>query len=53
VPPAENCLVFEKNVKAAGGKITLIGKENCGHHPHSLKDPKPIVDFVLKHTPRK
>ncbi|MEK6194215.1 MAG: alpha/beta hydrolase, partial [Deltaproteobacteria bacterium] len=50
VPPAENCLLFEKNFKAAGGNITLIGKENCGHHPHSLKDPKPIVDFVLKHT---
>jgi hypothetical protein len=21
-----------------------------GHHPHSLKDPAPIVEFVLKHT---
>ena len=50
VPPAENCLLFEKNFKAAGGNITLIGKENCGHHPHSLKDPKPIVDFVLMNT---
>jgi hypothetical protein len=23
------------------------------HHPHSLKDPAPIVDFVLKHTATK
>jgi pimeloyl-ACP methyl ester carboxylesterase len=50
VPPVENCLVFEKRFKAAGGTITMIGKEDCGHHPHSLKDPKPIVDFVMKHT---
>jgi len=28
----------------------VISKPNCDHPPHSLKDPKPIVDFVLKHT---
>ncbi len=50
VPDFENCLIFEKNFKAAGGDIVMIGKENCGHHPHSLKDPKQIVDFVLKNT---
>ncbi len=52
VPPAENCLVFEKNFKAAGGEIIMIGKDKCGHHPHSLKDPKRIVDFILKHSGR-
>lgn len=50
VPPDENCLVFEKNFKAAGGEIIMIGKDNCGHHPHSLKAPKQIVDFILKHS---
>ena len=50
VPDFENCLVFEKNFKAAGGSIIMIGKEKCGHHPHSLKDPKRIVDFVVKHS---
>lgn len=50
VPDSENCLVFEKNFKAAGGDIIMIGKDKCGHHPHSLKDPKRIVDFVLKHS---
>ena len=34
------------------GKITVIEKPGIGHHPHSLKDPAPIVDFVLKHAPR-
>jgi len=24
-----------------------------GHHPHSLQDPTPIVDFVLKNSGRK
>jgi hypothetical protein len=28
----------------------LIVKKGIGHHPHSLKDPKPIVDFILQHT---
>jgi pimeloyl-ACP methyl ester carboxylesterase len=50
VPAAENCLLFAKHFKAAGGEITVIGKDNCGHHPHSLKDPKRIVEFVLKHS---
>jgi len=50
VPDAENCLVFERNFKAAGGDIIMIGKDKCGHHPHSLKDPKRIVDFILKHS---
>ncbi|OZB92312.1 alpha/beta fold hydrolase [Paenibacillus sp. XY044] len=29
--------------------ITVFGKEGCGHHPHGLPDPKPIVDFIMKH----
>jgi len=36
--------------KALGGPITVIVKPGVGHHPHSLKDPQPIVDFVYKHT---
>jgi hypothetical protein len=23
------------------------------HHPHSLRDPQPIVDFILQHSIRK
>lgn len=48
VPLAENTAIVEKCYKALGGPITVIVKPGVGHHPHSLKDPKPIVDFVLK-----
>ncbi|NIG54829.1 G-D-S-L family lipolytic protein [Chitinophaga sp. Cy-1792] len=47
VPVAENTAPFEKAVKAAGGDITVIHKPGMGHHPHSLPNPKPIVDFIL------
>ncbi|HEY3897121.1 MAG TPA: alpha/beta hydrolase [Chthoniobacter sp.] len=30
-----------------GGRISVMIKEGFGHHPHSLQDPKPIVDFIL------
>ena len=49
VPVADNTAVIEKRYKALGGNITVIRKPGIGHHPHSLEDPKPIVDFVLKH----
>ena len=50
VPYAENTEILAKNFKDAGGKIELILKEGVGHHPHSLKDPQPIVDFILQNT---
>ena len=50
VPVSENTAVLEKRYKALGGSIKVILKDGVGHHPHSLKDPKPIVDFILKHT---
>ena len=53
VPIDENSLIIEKRYKELGGSFTLISKPNCGHHPHSLPDPAPIVEFVLKHTPTK
>ena len=48
VPYKENTELLAKKFKEAGGTIELIRKEGVGHHPHSLKDPKPIVDFILK-----
>ncbi len=48
VPHDENTTLLAENFKKAGGTIELIGKEGVGHHPHSLQDPKPIVDFILK-----
>jgi len=48
VPPTENTDLLSEQFKAAGGMIELIGKEGVGHHPHSLADPAPILDFILK-----
>ena len=48
VPVAENSDVIEKRYKKLGGSIEVIRKPGIGHHPHSLKEPKPIVDFVLR-----
>ena len=49
VPPAENTLVVKERYEALGGTIDLIVKEGVGHHPHSLEDPAPIVDWILAH----
>lgn len=50
VPIEENTYLLEKTYKEAGGEIKIIMKEGIGHHPHSLKDPAPIVQFILLHT---
>ena len=50
VPLAENTGLFEKRYRELGGTIEVILKPGVGHHPHSLKDPTPIVDFLLKHA---
>lgn len=50
VPIDENTYKLAEVYRAAGGKIELIVKKGIGHHPHSLKDPTPIVDFILKNS---
>lgn len=52
VPVCENTAVLEKAYRALGGSIQVIHKPGVGHHPHSLEDPAPIVDFILLHAPR-
>lgn len=52
VPYAENTALLAENFRAAGGTIELIGKKGIGHHPHSLKDPEPIVVFILNSIER-
>lgn len=48
VAPEENTMLFEQKVKALKGKITVIYKPGAKHHPHSLPNPTPIVEFILK-----
>ena len=48
VPVAENTTIAEKRYQKLGGVFEVIQKEGVGHHPHSLKDPAPIVSFILR-----
>ncbi len=50
VPVAENTAILEARYRELGGSIEVIHKPGVGHHPHSLEDPQPIVDFITKHT---
>lgn len=50
VPVSENTGPFEQKIKDAGGLVNVVHKPGIGHHPHSLQNPKPIVDFVLRAT---
>ena len=47
VPVEENTAIFEKKMEELGHPITVIHKAGIGHHPHSLNNPKPIVQFIL------
>jgi lysophospholipase L1-like esterase len=50
VPMEENTLSFEQKVKDLHGNIRIIHKPGFKHHPHSLPDPTPIVEFFLAST---
>lgn len=39
-------LPMEAIYQQLGGRISVMIKEGYGHHPHSLKDPKVIADFI-------
>jgi hypothetical protein len=41
-----NALVVENIYQQLGGRVSMMIKEGYGHHPHSLRDPKPIADFI-------
>jgi pimeloyl-ACP methyl ester carboxylesterase len=50
VPMAENTDILAERYRTLGGSIQVISKAGVGHHPHSLTDPAPIVDFILAHA---
>jgi lysophospholipase L1-like esterase/pimeloyl-ACP methyl ester carboxylesterase len=52
VPVAENIDLVEKRYRELGGVIAVIRKPGGKHHPHSLPDPAPIVDFAVKAVAR-
>lgn len=49
VPGDENWQPFKALLEECGADVELILKPGQDHHPHSLPDPTPIVEFVLKH----
>ncbi len=48
VPYEKNGRLLETAYREADVPSLFIGKEGCGHHPHSLEDPAPIVDFLTQ-----
>jgi pimeloyl-ACP methyl ester carboxylesterase len=50
VPPAENALVVAERYARLGGTVDVIHKPGCGHHPHGLDDPAPVVAFLVRHA---
>ena len=50
VPFEENGGLLARAYREAGVANLVIGKQGCGHHPHGLDDPKPIVDFILEYS---
>ena len=49
VPVRENTDIIERRYRELGGTIQVIRKPGVEHHPHSLANPEPIVDFILGH----
>ena len=48
VPFVENSAILERKYMKYKGNIKVIVKPGVGHHPHSLEDPQPVVDFIFE-----
>nr|WP_068886706.1 alpha/beta hydrolase [Pedobacter panaciterrae] len=46
----KNTLPIENIYLQMGGRMTVLVKEGTAHHPHSLRDPGLIVDWVVKNV---
>ncbi len=42
--------IYYENYKKVSDKIEAIIKPGCDHHPHSLADPAPVVEFIEKYA---
>ena len=49
VPYEENGILIDNIYKDNNCTIETIIKEGGDHHPHSLEDNRPIIDFILKY----
>jgi pimeloyl-ACP methyl ester carboxylesterase len=48
VPHKENSELVYNRYKELGGPVERVVKPGEDHHPHGLKDPKPIVEYFEK-----
>ncbi len=51
VPFRENMALLRDRYQQLGAPVELIIKPGADHHPHSLDNPEPIVDFILRNQP--
>lgn len=51
VPFKENSKLLFDRYRSLGGQIELILKPGVSHHPHSLENPSPVVDFIIRNQP--
>lgn len=52
VPFEQHTAELARRYRKLGGPITVIVKKGGKHHPHSLKDPARIVEFIVAHQSR-
>lgn len=51
VPYKDNMEVLRNEYVRLGGMAEVILKPGCDHHPHSLENPQPVVDFIVRYQP--
>jgi len=44
-----NTIPIEERYLQLGGQITVMIKDGQAHHPHSLRNPMPIADWIVQH----
>lgn len=44
----KNSTAIENIYQQFGGRISVMIKDGFGHHPHSLRDPAPIAEFIMQ-----
>jgi pimeloyl-ACP methyl ester carboxylesterase len=49
VPFEENGLFLKEAYEKTDCDFEFVLKENSGHHPHSLEDNTPIIDFICRY----
>ena len=49
VPYEENMEVLRSRYLTLGAPVEVILKPGGDHHPHSLENPEPVVNFILRH----